>query len=131
MSSGTSALKLAQDMHRMTGDVGHGTQTGAAIQKAFSDHPNAKRIIINTDMQSFPANGRNSYNYYGHSTGLSLRTQVDPKVHMYAFDLGGYTKGDIESGANNRSHQLGGMTDATFKWIPLVERGYDAQWPWM
>jgi hypothetical protein len=28
-------------------------------------------------------------------------------------------------------HEFGGMTDATFRLIPLLEAGRDADWPWM
>lgn len=133
VKAGTSALKLADQMHKLTGHVGHGTQTGMAVQKSFAMYPDSRRVIINTDMQSFPHTSNksySSYNYYGHNAGESLRTLIDPKVHMYAFDLAGNATGDIQSGQYNRAHQLAGMTDSTFKWIPLVEKGYDAKWPW-
>lgn len=129
VKAGTSALKLAEEMHRRTGEVGHGTQTGLAIQKTVTK--DTKRVMIFTDMQSFPSTGDPFVGWYGYSTGEHLRSLVKPETHMYGFDLAGYKTGDIPSGKGDRSHQLGGMTDHTFKWIPLVEKGINADWPWI
>lgn len=129
VNKGHSILALAQEMRRRTGEVGHGTMTGQAIAETVS--PKTKRVIINTDGQSFAFNGGNpTFNSWG-SYAKSHRDIVGPNVHLYGFDLAGYKNFDVQSGARDRSHQLGGMTDATLRWIPAVERGYDCNWPWM
>jgi len=129
VNKGHSILSLAQEMRRRTGEVGHGTMTGQAIAETVS--PKTKRVIINTDGQSFAFHGGTpSFNSWG-SYAKSHRDIVGPKVHLYGFDLAGYKNFDIQSGSRDRSHQLGGMTDATLRWIPAVERGYDCNWPWM
>ncbi len=44
------------------------------------------------------------------------------------FNLGGYQQATFATGSANR-HEFGGLTDATFKAIPLLEAGRNADWP--
>jgi TROVE domain len=113
---GESVLRLTHDVVRQNGKVGFGTQTAMAVAHALREVPNAKRVLIFTDGQSFGTYGR-------------IEDQVPADVHLYAWNLGGYRVTDTPSGSNRR-HQLAGLTDGTFKMIPLLERGRDAGWPW-
>jgi hypothetical protein len=45
------------------------------------------------------------------------------------FNLGGYQHGAYATGSANR-HEFGGLTDASFRMIPLLEAGKTARWPW-
>jgi hypothetical protein len=35
----------------------------------------------------------------------------------------------METGKNGK-HEFGGLTDSTFKTVPLLERGESTGWPW-
>lgn len=128
---GGSVLKIVEDINRKNGQVGHGTRTADAITSNFKKGVH-NRVIIFTDMQSFATGRSYGYSSYGGYYGghQNLGDLVPPEVHMYSFDLAGYKNTDMDAGGNRR-HQLGGPTDATFKWIALVERGYEARWPWI
>lgn len=115
---GTSALPLAKTITNAA--VGYGTETVGAIRSHYNPQRH-KRVIILTDMQSF---GPRGYSYTG-----SLSDQCDPKTFMYAFDLAGYKVVDLATGSNRR-YQLGGLTDATFRQIPVLEAGAEGRWPW-
>jgi len=55
---------------------------------------------------------------------------VPAKVPMYGFNLGGYRAAAMATGHGNR-HEFGGLTDATFRMIPLLEAGRNGAWPWL
>jgi hypothetical protein len=111
---GESVLATTARMNSKAGSVGHGTQTVEALRGTYRDE---KRVFIFTDGQSFGS-------YYG-----TVESQVPAKTWLYAFDLAGYQKTDIPSG-DKRRHQLAGLTDATFRAVPLLERGAEGRWPW-
>lgn len=111
---GESVLRTTQRMNDSVGHVGHGTQTVEALRGTYR---NEKRVFIFTDGQSFGS-------FHG-----SVEQQVPAKTWLYSFDLAGYHKTDIPSG-DKRRHQLAGLTDATFRSVPLLERGAEGRWPW-
>lgn len=130
---GGSVLTLADNINKMNGRVGHGTQTAQAVKDNFKAGVH-KRVIIFTDMQSFNFSGYSRSYYIGagygsYSTVRSLGDLVPKDVFMYAFNLAGYKNGDLETGEGRR-YQLAGLTDSTFKMIPLLEAGQTAKWPW-
>ncbi|MEV4746261.1 hypothetical protein AB0K21_07805 [Streptosporangium sp. NPDC049248] len=49
-------------------------------------------------------------------------------VPRYMWNFGGYKHGATPSGKENR-HTFGGLTDAAFRMIPLLESGRNADWP--
>jgi len=51
-------------------------------------------------------------------------------VALYGFNLGGYRPAAFATGSANR-HEFGGLTDATFPMVPLIEARRDANWPWL
>jgi len=109
---GHSILKYAGDIR--IGAVGHGTQMREAIDIAFDGHD---RMFIFSDMQAYPG-----YRAEDICTGLPGKTLV------YSFNLNSYDHTPV-AGSPGR-HEMGGLSDATFKMIPLIERGYAAAWPW-
>lgn len=113
---GESVLRLTNDVVRQNGKVGYGTQTAMAVKHALREVPNAKRVFIFTDGQSFGTYGR-------------IEDAVPANTYLYAWNLGGYAVTDTPSGTG-RKHQLAGLSDGTFKMIPLLERGRNAGWPW-
>ena len=44
------------------------------------------------------------------------------------FNLGGYRPAAFDAGTPNRI-ELGGLTDTTFRLIPLIEAGRNTDWP--
>lgn len=75
-------------------------------------------MIIVTDEQT-----------WGGYLGADPTSHVPEKVPVYTWNLAGYQYGHGPSGSGNR-HTFGGLSDAAFTLIPLLEAGRDAAWPW-
>lgn len=93
--------------------LGGGTETAAALRKHFAGHD---RVVILTDEQA---------QHDGHEVGASIPSSTP----LYTWNLAGYKMGHAGGGANR--HVFGGLTDQGFALIGLLERGRDANWPWM
>lgn len=96
------------------GDLG-GTATAAAVQAHYRRHD---RVVIVTDEQAGPS-----------SWGGDPLTAIPAQIPVYTWNLAGYRTGHAPSGGANR-HTFGGLTDAAFRLIPLLEQRADAGWPW-
>jgi hypothetical protein len=94
-----------------------GTATGKAMQTHYNSSDD--RVILITDEQ---ANG-----FSGWGSRVSASDVVSANTPLYTFNLVGYKAGAAEK-ANRVT--LGGLTDQSFKLIPLLEAGRDAGWPW-
>lgn len=106
---GESVLKILERF----GDLG-GTDTVRAVRKHYRTHD---RVLIVTDEQA-------SFTHYGDATeGIPLT------VPVYTWNLAGYRVGHAPSGSENR-HTFGGLSDAAFRMVPLLEAGRSADWPW-
>lgn len=86
---------------------GCGTYTMAALAKHYAGQD---RVIILTDEQA-------------HDAG-----QVPQVPLVYTFNVAGYRIGHLPSGREGR-YAFGGLTDAAFEAMPLIERGRSADWP--
>ncbi|MFD9301128.1 TROVE domain-containing protein [Streptomyces sp. NPDC060048] len=106
---GESVLKVLERFE----DLG-GTYTAEAVRKHYAGHD---RVLIVTDEQATYAHG-------GDPTALVADT-----VPVYTWNLAGYRVGHAPSGSANR-HTFGGLTDAAFRMVSLIEDGRDASWPW-
>ncbi len=106
---GESVLKILERF----GDLG-GTNTTEAVRRHYRKHD---RVLIVTDEQY-------AYSHYGDPT-----EQVPADVPVYTWNLAGYRAGHGPSGKGNR-HTFGGLTDAAFRMVPLLEAARDADWPW-
>ncbi|WP_432105135.1 TROVE domain-containing protein [Streptomyces sp. bgisy091] len=95
------------------GDLG-GTNTVQAVRKHYRGHD---RVLIVTDEQA-------SFTHYGDVT-----EGIPPTVPVYTWNLAGYRVGHAPSGSENR-HTFGGLSDAAFRMVPLLEAGRSADWPW-
>ncbi|MFJ3771492.1 TROVE domain-containing protein [Streptomyces sp. NPDC090075] len=95
------------------GDLG-GTDTTSAIRAHYRGQD---RVLIVTDEQ---------YAYHQH--GDPTR-QVPAHVPVYTWNLAGYRVGHGPSGKAGR-HTFGGLSDAAFRMVPLLEAAQDADWPW-
>src|SRR6266545_2648201 len=121
---GASVLLSTGEFCKRSGEVGHGTRMADAIRTTYKNH---NRVIIISDMQAFPSGGSGWYSNYGR-TGDVLNA-VPENVPIYAFNTVGYAPTIVDNAPNR--YELGGLTDATFKMIPFLERGERAIWPWM
>lgn len=100
---------------RTLDQFGHmgGTNTSEAIRSHYRGHD---RVVIITDEQA----ARSGY-------GVPI-LQVPDRVPVYTWSLGGYAAGHGPSGPNR--HTFGGLSDASFAMISLIEQGVEARWPW-
>ncbi|MFB4425354.1 TROVE domain-containing protein [Streptomyces sp. QL37] len=106
---GESVLKILERF----GNLG-GTNTVQAVRKHYRGHD---RVLIVTDEQA-------SFTHYGDAT-----EGIPPTVPVYTWNLAGYRVGHGPSGSENR-HTFGGLSDAAFRMVPLLEAGRSADWPW-
>jgi hypothetical protein len=103
-----SVLLLTKDI--VTAVPHMGTQTWQAVQKHFAGHD---RVIILTDEQAD--------SYYGASDPAKVVPGTTP---LYTFNVAGYRAGHAPSGKKNR-YTFGGLSDAAFTAIELLEKGQD------
>ncbi|MGW7267209.1 TROVE domain-containing protein [Streptomyces sp. NPDC054842] len=106
---GESVLRVLERF----GDLG-GTDTSAAVRRHYKKHD---RVLIVTDEQAM-------YSHHGDPT-----EQVPADVPVYTWNLAGYRPGHGPSGGPHR-HTFGGLSDAAFRMVPLLEGARDADWPW-
>lgn len=111
LQMGGSVLKQCERFTNRIGEKGYATYTEAAIRATYGAH---SRVIVFTDEQSHDSPER----------------AVPAHIPFYTFNLGGYQfSGHGASGKNNR-HALAGLSDATFRMIPLLEDRANGRWPW-
>ncbi|RPF32589.1 TROVE domain-containing protein [Streptomyces sp. TLI_185] len=107
--AGESVLKVLGRF----GDLG-GTDTTSAVRAHYRGQD---RVLIVTDEQ---------YTYSRHGDPTE---QVPAHVPVYTWNLAGYRAGHGPSGKANR-HTFGGLSDAAFRMVPLLEAAQSADWPW-
>lgn len=95
--------------------IGGGTDTEGAVRRHYRGHD---RVVILTDEQA-DAHGK-----------ADVTAAVPRHRTVYTWNLAGYRRGHAPSGSRNR-HTFGGLGDAAFRLIPLLEAGRDADWPWL
>jgi TROVE domain-containing protein len=108
---GASVIREVDRFVRRAGEVGHGTRIATSLAATFRAHD---RVFVFSDMQTF-ADG-------------SVTAAMPREVPLYGFNLGGYARTAFDAGTVNR-FEFGGLTDATFRMIPLIEAGKRAAWP--
>lgn len=106
---GESVLKILERF----GDLG-GTDTTEAVRRHYREHD---RVLIVTDEQY-------AFHHHGDPT-----EQVPSTVPVYTWNLAGYRAGHGPSGHAHR-HTFGGLSDAAFRMVPLLEAARDTKWPW-
>lgn len=123
---GSSALTIMTDFVGRTGEVGHGT----CIAEAVNRWEGEDRIIILTDLQSSQYFSRSAVptrnDWYRQQTPA---VTVPTTVPIYSFNLAGYETTGVGNSKDNE-FELGGLTDQTFKLIPMIEAARNATWPW-
>jgi hypothetical protein len=132
LAKGGSVLRQTESFCARIGEVGHGTETVAALKAAFKGHD---RVVIVSDMQAFayPGSGARSGYSWGprgyRSRNLSVSEAVPPDVPLFGINTTGYARASIDTGSPNR-YEIGGFSDQLFTMVDLLSRGRDAGWPW-
>jgi hypothetical protein len=119
---GGSVLRMVEQF----GQIG-GTDIPSAVKKHYDRHD---RVVIVTDEQTRPGwLPSNCHGYYGGMPETRIDDLIPKNVPVYMWNMAGYREAAMLSGGGNR-HALGGLTDAAFRMIPLLDAGRDARWPW-
>ncbi|MEZ0076547.1 TROVE domain-containing protein [Planotetraspora sp. GP83] len=115
-----SLLKILERFHQLDG-----TDIPSAVRAHFRGQD---RIVIVTDEQTrpgwLPSNGQ----AYGGGPEMRIDDLIPKHVPLYMWNFGGYKLAATPSGNGSR-HTFGGLTDAAFRMIPLLEKGRDGDWP--
>ncbi|MEV7289664.1 TROVE domain-containing protein [Streptomyces sp. NPDC093252] len=121
--AGGSVLRQTDEFCARIGEVGHGTETVAALRAAFDGHD---RVVIVSDMQAFahPGNG-----WADIPTGMSVSEAVPADVPLFGINTSGYGPAAIDTSRPHR-YEVGGFSDQLFTMVDLLSRGRDAGWPW-
>lgn len=118
---GASLIREVDRFVQRVGEVGHSTEVAASLRARYHGHD---RVIIVSDEQTMPA----ATHYVRGGASYGVTNAIPEATPMYCFNLGGYAQAMADWGATNRI-ELGGLTDATFRMIPLIEAGRHADWP--
>ncbi|MFG3343671.1 TROVE domain-containing protein [Streptomyces sp. NPDC048018] len=119
---GASVLRLVDGFGQIPG-----TDIPSAVRQHYAGHD---RVVIVTDEQTRPGWLPSNCHGYGDGMPETLIDDLVPKrVPVYMWNMAGYREAAMPSGGANR-HALGGLTDAAFRMIPLLDAGRDAHWPW-
>jgi hypothetical protein len=89
-----------------------GTDTARAVHDHYAGHD---RVVILTDEQA---------HWHG---GVDVAAAVPAHVPVYTWNLAGYRAGHAP--ATGTRYTFGGLSDAAFSMIPLIEAGTRDQWP--
>lgn len=118
---GESVLKVIERFRQL-----NGTDIPSAVAAHLAGHD---RVIIVTDEQTRPGWLPSNGEYYGGGPARRIDDLIPQGTPLYMWNFGGYQAGAAPSGGGNR-HTLGGLSDAAFRLIPLLEAGRNAGWPW-
>jgi hypothetical protein len=128
-SNGTTMLNvprggsLLRGVEQVGPMVGGGTETIQAILDRFDGHD---RVIVLTDEQAFPQYQARRYSGYDVNGSPVDALKAIPLI--YTFNVAGYERGHLPSGTDGR-FTFGGLSDAAFTMLPLLEAARNADWP--
>lgn len=120
-----SVLKMVNAFKNWPG-VGSGTSTYQTLRDLYKGHD---RVVILTDEQAF-APGYQPYSFsYPSSYHRQVRDVDFSDIPLiYTFNLAGYKAAHLPSGEKGR-YTFGGLTDAGFKVIEILESTRNVGWP--
>lgn len=116
LRAGESLLAMVSRWEQGGFFLGGGTETEQALRQHYAGHD---RVVILTDEQAGGA-------VFAPAT---VGSQI-PNTPVYTWNLAGYKLGHASSGSDKR-HTFGGLSDASFKMIPMLESAAHARWPWL
>jgi hypothetical protein len=119
MPKGASILRAIAGLSSLGG-----TDTFGTLTQTYNGHD---RVVILTDEQAHPYGGGGyMYDIYGRVVERPAPT-FDHIPLIYTFNLAGYRVAQMEGGQRGR-FTFGGLTDAGFRVMELLERGKDGSW---
>jgi TROVE domain len=121
---GESVLKLTEKFSYQPAPGG--TDIPRAVREHYAGHD---RVIIVTDEQTRSGWLPSNMEHHGGSHQTLIDDLIPHSVPLIMFNFGGYRHGAAPSGSGTRI-TLGGLTDASFRIIPLLESNRDGCWPW-
>lgn len=101
---------------------GGGTDTAVSIRTHYKS--DVTRVVVLTDEQA-SWSGRG---WYGGSN-LKVTDALPKTTPLYTWNLAGYEHGHAPDEPNRIT--FGGLTDAAFRMIPLLESGHSGAYPWV
>ena len=113
-TKGADVLAEMRSWNALGYNIGGGTPTAQAVQATYKAHHD--RVIILTDEQA---------NYHD---SMGVDSAVPADKHFFTFNLAGYRQAHAPTGKFR--HSFGGLTDACFPLISMVEEGTSGRWPW-
>ncbi len=108
IAPGESVLRALGRFHNLGG-----TDTADAVERHYREHD---RVVVVTDEQAH------------WSPGGDVFGPVPGQIPVYTWNLAGYAPAHTPAGPHR--HTFGGLSDAAFRLIPLLESGEDAGPPW-
>lgn len=111
LTRGESLLKSVERWKAGGWFLGGGTDTAGALRKHYAGHD---RVVVLTDEQAGV-------------DPVGVDRSVPADVPMYTWNLAGYRAVSTPSGSYRQT--FGGLSDAAFKIIPLLEVGESPNWP--
>jgi hypothetical protein len=108
LAPGDSVLRTVERFHSLGG-----TETAAAVARHYREHD---RVVVVTDEQPHRSETADPF------------APVPDHVPVYTWNLCGYATGHAPAGPHR--HTFGGLSDAAFRLVPLLEAGQRGGWPW-
>lgn len=100
------------------------TETFKAMRRHYAGHD---RVIVLTDEQTSGNAPRNGVFLFGQPPADPGPDPIPQNVPVYTWNLGGYKYGQLPTTRTRIT--FGGLSDAAFSMVDLVERGHTAKWP--
>lgn len=120
VQKGASVLREMERFAGTIGQDGHGTNIAESIRRTYKAQ---HRIFIFSDGQTM-----DDRMAHWHGSG-TVSDAAPANIPMYGFNVSGHAPAAIPSGKGLR-YEMGGLTDATFRQIPLMEAAVSGNWPW-
>jgi hypothetical protein len=121
----SSVLREVSRFTARVGEVGHGTRMAEAVRWTYRGHD---RVVVISDMQTFADARPGCMVGYGAQFSQVAVDAVPRSIPVYGFNLGGYRPTVLDAGSGNR-HEFGGLNDAAFRMLALLEQRTSAGWP--
>jgi hypothetical protein len=124
LACGGSVLRQAEAFCQRIGEVGHGTETVAALRATYDGHD---RVVLFSDMQAFahPGGGWGMRR----AGGWSVSEAIPANVPMFGVNSAGYAPSALDTSQPHR-YEIGGFSDKLFTLVDMLSHGRDTGWPW-
>lgn len=120
---GASVLRVVDSF----GEEIPGTDIPRAVKENFTRE--YTRVVIVTDEQSQPGMLPSNMEWQGGMPETAIDDLIPQSVPVYMWNMAGYSASILATGGTNR-YCLGGLSDASFGLIQLLESGRNARFPW-